>query len=840
MSVPFKVEALFPYTSDFEDDLPFPKGQILTVLEIEDDEWFFGELTDSSGETKQGIFPKGFVSEPLKETVSETLQVKPVEKIEEAQNAESPTKIPETSTVISEPTSPEPKEKISQNNVRQLRNSLSFQDGSNDSPSNEKSTFVNSDDLVKEAKSESKMSLQQRISMLQERQKLQQEQAEIADKRKKSVSSTSGSVQSATDSAATSPIKMEREAYDTSLAEDAEAETEEADMSVSSVHIAPHAVQENASVLSRRSTNVNEEATDNTENADGNGENESSEDENEEEQRRAALREKMARLANASRYGMPNAYFNPFGMPMPSTDSSKAGPKAKKPKEESDSPTDQQSLPVAIPVMPFADPSMLPMLRSKTQELSLEDSVPSETPGNQADEESETNFVDTTNDDHPDISGSTNYDEDPDFRHESNSTEEPALSGYESEDEIAKKAEEEDVPLPAVPLRTRTSRVSQSESTFGAPISPKTTNTLQKVPSIPPVPSAPSVPPIPTGAPVPPVPSATPASSSTTKSAAPVLNVKTTLDTSEVPVKHPAPAPPLPNQYVAPPLPPSTAPHQRPLLPESTPPSSPLPSSPVPPLPSNNLPLRRSTTHRFDAGTIPELEFSEQSTWWLTKTLQPDTIKPSKIKYIWESQDHVIERRNTRRLIVRDFQFLFEDYSQIQAYVVFDPKKPKETAILQQEYIPSPSQSDGSDLLIQKIYESSSKCVGKSCHSFIPQVLGPIENLVPPIAQRTYGIPVFEHTHNTPVDQSALEKLVPGLILVARNAEFTFDDGLTYSLGLETPFVAVLDSVDLGTQSLSVIEELGGECKVSTYPLVNLTKGKLKVAKPVNRKDIGW
>ena len=41
-------------------------------------------------------------------------------------------------------------------------------------------------------------------------------------------------------------------------------------------------------------------------------------------------------------------------------------------------------------------------------------------------------------------------------------------------------------------------------------------------------------------------------------------------------------------------------------------------------------------------------------------------------------------------------------------------------------------------------------------------------------------------------------------------------------------------------QSVEVIEELGGECRTSVYPLNNLVKGKLKVATPVHRKDIGW
>ena len=57
---PFTVRALFEYTSDHEDDLTFSIGQIITVTEVEDEEWYFGNYTDESG-SKEGIFPRNFV-----------------------------------------------------------------------------------------------------------------------------------------------------------------------------------------------------------------------------------------------------------------------------------------------------------------------------------------------------------------------------------------------------------------------------------------------------------------------------------------------------------------------------------------------------------------------------------------------------------------------------------------------------------------------------------------------------------------------------------------------------------------------------------------------------------
>jgi hypothetical protein len=60
-AAPFKVKAVFDYISDHDEDLNFPNGQIITVTEVEDDEWYVGEYTDASGDAKTGLFPKNFV-----------------------------------------------------------------------------------------------------------------------------------------------------------------------------------------------------------------------------------------------------------------------------------------------------------------------------------------------------------------------------------------------------------------------------------------------------------------------------------------------------------------------------------------------------------------------------------------------------------------------------------------------------------------------------------------------------------------------------------------------------------------------------------------------------------
>ncbi|KAK6428604.1 hypothetical protein LTR95_015251 [Oleoguttula sp. CCFEE 5521] len=56
-----KVKAIYEYASQEVDDLSFPVGQIITITEQIDADWYEGEYVDASGSKKSGIFPNNFV-----------------------------------------------------------------------------------------------------------------------------------------------------------------------------------------------------------------------------------------------------------------------------------------------------------------------------------------------------------------------------------------------------------------------------------------------------------------------------------------------------------------------------------------------------------------------------------------------------------------------------------------------------------------------------------------------------------------------------------------------------------------------------------------------------------
>jgi hypothetical protein len=56
-----KVKAVYEYTSEEPDDLSFPVGQVIAIIEEIDADWYEGEYTDHTGVKRSGIFPNNFV-----------------------------------------------------------------------------------------------------------------------------------------------------------------------------------------------------------------------------------------------------------------------------------------------------------------------------------------------------------------------------------------------------------------------------------------------------------------------------------------------------------------------------------------------------------------------------------------------------------------------------------------------------------------------------------------------------------------------------------------------------------------------------------------------------------
>ena len=100
---PFRVKAVFDYSSPHDDDLSFSNGQIVLVTDEEDADWYYGEYQDSGGKKQEGLFPKNFVEKYEPETPPRPSRpTRPKKDIEQAQGPSNP---PDTDIPV-EDTSP--------------------------------------------------------------------------------------------------------------------------------------------------------------------------------------------------------------------------------------------------------------------------------------------------------------------------------------------------------------------------------------------------------------------------------------------------------------------------------------------------------------------------------------------------------------------------------------------------------------------------------------------------------------------------------------------------------------------------------------------------------------
>ncbi|KAI1105799.1 hypothetical protein F4804DRAFT_96382 [Jackrogersella minutella] len=103
--VPFKVKAIYEYTSTHEDDLPFGVGQIITVTDEEDNDWYGGDYIDALGVRREGIFPRNFVEkyEPTAPPRPTRTRKKEAEPTASSSSPPPPPSAPYDSPLVEEP-----------------------------------------------------------------------------------------------------------------------------------------------------------------------------------------------------------------------------------------------------------------------------------------------------------------------------------------------------------------------------------------------------------------------------------------------------------------------------------------------------------------------------------------------------------------------------------------------------------------------------------------------------------------------------------------------------------------------------------------------------------------
>lgn len=997
---PFDVVAQYPYKSEYEDDLNFEKDQVITVTSIEDNEWYYGEYKNSTGQLIEGIFPKGFVvisAAPSRtETVIDT-PVSPVVMKDAKKNEDEEADEQEEHFVDAETSgSPKLKDRVTKFNQDQSeaapkpRNSEFFDyekvpiketvladppqfyvpppisSGGRHSEESKKGPIpepINRAEIERGETTEyskedmPKVSLKERIALLQEQQRLQAEREEEKKKQKskKEESTKEEKVEDPTqgedesneevddgiqdsyndqkesifppaDEMSLDPSKElaksgTRETFvDSDSAKDVpiHSEENEIDDTQKANDKENRDVEEVEDLRSKKQNSEVEEAADQNEDEERNGdddgthdrEEEHDDDEDDEETRRAALRDRMAKLAGASRFGGA-AGFNPFGMPAGGAPASGSSKKSKSIKKQVTQEADQ--LPQAVPFLDEVSPSTSNFER------------PTETPHDGASKYGHP---------HPNPKSSLGGGAFEETRNlppsgfgEENSEEEAVTDknplstsnrgGYDSSDEntvvSSERFEEANEPpivqIPPIPSVVVPSphRSSISKAGDGTVEKENKTplNSLPAVPDIPieglsnppppPVPSAPApsgtstrkmplsaVPPLPSDLPFkvihpppPPPPSGAPAFDNT-RTEAPPPPVPNVFD----PLSRAAPPPPVPpvpavldHSSKPPPPVPAVSAHPSREAPPPPPPSVPPPpdhsigAGPAIPTAEARMPssasksqatisgeptmlMRRNTTKEtLDSLHQTAIDFDPRDLWWLERTIPTNLFSP-KVKFLMEVDDNLIKKRLNQNFAVRDYYFLFEDYSQLHLALTFDAANPEETVRATQTFVPLENESESLDALSEKyrsfIFQKAQSLIHSQAIDVVGSILAHLDrDIIMPIGSRTYGIPMFSYKAGQPVEPNSLNNIKAGDILVVRKAKFENHNKLgmkdTIAIGADSvPYAGVVTDFDFVKNKFRVIECRDGKVVQASYKLAHMRNGKLKVFRVVGRGYVGW
>ncbi|CAH6721134.1 myosin tail region-interacting protein MTI1 [[Candida] jaroonii] len=956
---PFKVKAIYDYKSDHDEDLSFTIGQIITVSEIEDDDWFTGSYDGLSG-----MFPKNFVQivpkrevpqppvapipvdaesegeeesdeQPIEQSINkaEATPVQPIDSEEPA--VEEGKDSTETAKDVPEPTQ-EPIEPKIEPKIKPMG---VFPNQKREDPYAIKKQFIASAkssyvpqykprddsfligghhdnkpppaDIVKSTQvedvneePEEKMSLQERIKLLQQRQKEEAERESAAIKRQelrkqKAAEERERLKKEREEAAAAAPEEHPGLDEDTPIEQEVEVERRK---SLSRTNTG-RSLESSHTGTSRKSIDHGE-IEDPLGETKEEEEEEVDEGEDDEDLKRQKLVERMAKISGGrNMFGMMG--MSPFGAPKP-----KAKEPEPEPEVEEEEKEEERAAP--IPIMPFADPAALEKLKKKAEpepepESESESEAEEEKVGNKTIDPIEPPVFEEEKDDEPSL-GEDDQPEPKEIKPLGLSSKEPDIqtdSGFESEHEklpiktvkleneptgyeadedvsdkksspepmIATSTKNDDIPDITPPLgcqMPRNPQVPQVPPVPSAPIPP----VADRAPPVPPVSKSelPPIPPVAQAPPVPPVPTApitsAPLEEDTEVSEPEVINESDLEDEFEfgAPQRSKTLPPNMP-----PPIP-STSTSQPPNVPapNSAPPVPPTPSVPVPGIQRASTDASRlthtntgssmgsfkRTSTDLSRGTQAEICFDnlqnellnlENSNWWL-KDLLPEflTIKIGS-ELIFEVDSNQITKRGNRTKVYKDYYILFYDLSQIVfelEYELQDPRTTVKFTNLDQKPIPLVRKD-----LLDKYYHTYSneilKIVGGlgniNNNSLVSVVTSKLGGSLPPIGSKSFGVPIYKNVNNHNVSKT--DDIRPGDILCIKNGKFQIHKGLgskTLIVGDEEIYSSIIGEFDPKKEKFKVFESVNGNIKQTSYKTSEMKSGQIRVFRIVGRDYVDW
>ncbi|KAG7845360.1 hypothetical protein KL941_003206 [Ogataea angusta] len=420
--------------------------------------------------------------------------------------------------------------------------------------------------------------------------------------------------------------------------------------------------------------------------------------------------------------------------------------------------------------------------------------------------------------------------------------------------------------------------------------------TVPPIPAVPPSPPAPAVADAPraptsTAPPLPPVPAVPPVPPPMSDSSEEVVTgYEADDDTDIAQADKPVDSPVRPAHAVAPPPPITKAP-TAPLPPKTTPavpaarPPPPIPTSPLtqtvprsftsssvqpnerkvsgsrtsashapPPPPPVAAQVQTdntgSTAHSGYRSSMEISDYGSSSKWWLTKSL-PAELSAKDVYY--EVDSHEIKKRNGKTVVYLDYYVVNQDYSTKIWELSYDAANPDKLATFVETVREKPATNTSYLLEASRKYgavafQLSSSVVGSSKvqEDLVSWVFKQLpHDVMPAVGSKTFGATIYRNTNNVEINQ--LDEIRPGDVLVVLKGRFEghssgpFHKNKTAELGFNgRPYAAIVAGFDPSKSKIKVIEQSTKGVQSGSYKLGDFKSGKIRIFRIVGRKYFGW
>ncbi|CAX45008.1 conserved hypothetical protein [Candida dubliniensis CD36] len=230
--------------------------------------------------------------------------------------------------------------------------------------------------------------------------------------------------------------------------------------------------------------------------------------------------------------------------------------------------------------------------------------------------------------------------------------------------------------------------------------------------------------------------------------------------------------------------------------------------------------------------------------WWLEDELPDELASQLGSDVIYEVDSNVLTKRGGKTVEYKDYYILWYDLSQLVIEIAYDVNDAENSARLINQYVkPTPPLATGQTF---PILDQATQLLGDRLdHDFVRYLFELNSDILPIIGNKSFGVTVYKVVRTPSVNNSTkLGEVLPGDILYIRGGSFSHKGLIGHkstNLGEGEPYTAVIYEFDPVKEKFKLIEQdQSGHIIKGSYKISDMSSGRLRVFRPVGRQFVGW